>query len=572
MDAGGLAADRTEMSRDAWDVIVIGSGAGGGPLALVLSQAGLRVLVLEKGPRYTADRYEHDELSIDDESGFFVPRVSDDPHVLVRTRDGADHASPELTNLGWIARCVGGGTVHMGATLYRQHPDDFRLRTKYGRFLSTEDWPYGYDDLEPYYTRAEWEIGVSGSDTRTWDADRRSRGWPMPPMPCHPLGDRLDEVCGTLGLHPFITPRGINSVPYQGRPGCAQCSACGGFGCAIDAKGSTQAALLPRAEATGRCEVRADVMVHEITVDDSTGRVRGCRYLDQEGREHEVKARIVCVCCSAVESARLLLLSKSALFPDGLANGSGQVGRHCQFHINSGGRGRFWRRGAGVGAGAATERQRLLGRSVADHYFLPPGTSTYATGGMLRFDLVRPYPIAAARSFAKTLGRRPVYGSELKQQLVHYFRDCREVEFEVFQPFVPNDGTFVTLDPEIVDRWGLPAARITLASVSHHTISGEWLARRGLDILEAMGADGVLKAPAGILSRSMVHGTCRAGADPRESVLNGFCQSHEVPNLFVVDGSFMPACAGVPTTLTILANSFRTADYILEESRHGSFN
>jgi choline dehydrogenase-like flavoprotein len=557
------------MSRDAWDVIVIGSGAGGGPLALVLSQAGLRVLVLEKGPRYAADRYEHDELSIDDESGFFVPRVDDDPHVLVRTRDLRAHQAGrrELTSLGWIARCVGGGTVHMGATLYRQHPDDFQLRTRYGRYLSIEDWPYGYDDLEPYYTRAEWEIGVSGSDARTWDADRRSRGWPMPPLPCHPLGDRLDHACNELGLHPFITSRGINSVPYQGRPACAQCSACAGFGCAIDAKGSTQAALLPRAEATGRCEIRADVMVHEIAVGPA-GHVRGCRYLDAKGRGHEVEARIVCVCCSAVESARLLLLSKSALFPDGLANGSGHVGRHCQFHINSGGRGRFWH----DGGGAAGEPHRLLGRSVADHYFLSPGTSTFATGGMMRFDLVRPYPIAAARSFAKTLGTRPVYGSMLKQQLVHYFRDCREVEFEVFQPFVPNAGTFVTLDPDIVDRWGLQAARITLDTVDHHAIAGEWLTARGLEILTAMGADTVLKAPAGALSRSMVHGTCRAGADPRESVLNGVCQSHEVPNLFVVDGSFMPACGGVPTTLTILANSFRTADYIVEEFRHGSFN
>jgi choline dehydrogenase-like flavoprotein len=566
-----MAADRAvpdrviDMAREVWDAIVIGSGAGGGPLALVLSQAGLRVLVLEKGPRYDADRYEHDELLTDDASGFFVPRVADDPHVLVRTRDG--HTRRDLTTLGWIASCVGGGTVHMGGTLYRGHPDDFRLRTLHGGFLSIEDWPYSYEDLEPYYTRAEWEVGVSGSDARTWPAGRRSGGYPMPPLPCHPLGTAFDTACAALGTRAFVTPRAINSVPYRGRPACRLCSACAGFGCAIGAKGSTQDALLPRAEATGRCEVRANVMVRQITI-APTGRADGCRCLDADGREHDIQARIVCVCCSAVESARLLLLSTSRLFPDGLANGSGQVGRHCQFHVTSGGRGRFWRTGGGV----SREPDRLLSRSVADHYFLPPGVSTWAAGGLLRFDLMRPYPIAAAQSLAKSLSAWPVYGTTLKRHLVDYFRDCREVEFEVFQPFVPNPGTFVTLDPDVVDRHGLPVARITLAQVEHHARAGEWLAARGLDILTAMGADHVLKAPAGALSHVMVHGTCRAGTDPRASVLNAFCQSHEVPNLFVVDGSFMPSCGGVPSTLTILANSFRTADYILEAARHGSLN
>jgi choline dehydrogenase-like flavoprotein len=552
-------------THDRWDVLVIGSGAGGGPLALALSQAGLRVLVLEKGPRYTPDRYEHDELLADDDSDFFVPSRTDDPHVLVRMKDGREKRT--LTTLGWIARCVGGGTVHMGGAVYRAHPDDFRLRTRFGAFQEIEDWPFDYDDLEPYYTRAEWEIGVSASADRTWNPGRRSRGFPMPPLPCHPLASDFDAACDRLNLHATLTPRAINSQPYQGRPACLLCSACAGFGCAIGAKGSTQDALLPRAEATGRCEIRSDVMVRAITV-TSGGRARGCLYIDAHGGEHEARARIVCVCCSAVESARLLLLSQSPRFPDGLANRSGLVGRHCQFHVNSGGRGRFWRREGDL----ARHANRLLGRSMADHYYLPAGTSTYASGGLLRFDVLRPYPIAAARSFARTLGAAPVYGATLKRRLAEYFRECCEVEFEVFQPYIPNAGTFVTLDPDVTDRWGLPVARLTLAPVDHHVQSGEWLAARGLDILSAMGADETLRAPAGAISRSMVHGTCRAGTDPRTSVLNAFCQSHDVPNLFVVDGSFMPACPGVPTTLTILANSFRTADYIMEAARHGTFN
>lgn len=553
------------MSTEAWDAIVIGSGAGGAPLALVLSQAGLRVLVLEKGPRYAAAQYLHDELLAEDDAGMFVPRLADDPHVLVRQQDGQPRR--DLTTLGWIACCVGGGTVHMGGTCYRAHPDDFQLRTRYGEFLSTADWPYGYDDLEPYYTRAEWEIGISGDAARSWRPGARSRGFPMPSLPCHPLAARFDDACETLGIAACDTPRAINSVAYQGRPACLQCSACAGFGCAIGAKGSTQDALLPRAEITGRCEVRSDAMVREITI-GAGGRVRSCVYVDADGQDREVHARLVCVCCSAIESARLLLRSTSARFPDGLANGSGQVGRHCQFHITSGGRARFWRGRSGVAPDAAP----LLGRSVGDYYILPAGVSTFVSGGMLRFDLTRPYPIAAARSFAKSLDAAVVYGAPLKRRLSEYFRDCTEVEFEVFQPFVPNAGTFMTLDPDVVDRWGLPVARITLGEVDHHGRAGEWLTTRGVEILSAMGADETLRAPAGAISRSMVHGTCRAGLDPRDSVLNAFCQTHDVPNLFVVDGSFMPTCPGVPSTLTILANSFRTADYIVEEARHGAFN
>lgn len=546
------------------DVVVVGSGAGAGPLALVLSEAGFRVLVLEKGPHYKRTDFIHDEVQFLMDADIFVPSIDLDPHVLV---DGSP-CGPKRSRLGWIASCVGGGTAHMGGSLYRFHPDDFRMQERLGTIEEVADWPYAYDQLERYYCRAELAVGVSGQAGANPFEGRRSLPYPMAPLRSHPLASVLREACHSRSLHPFPTPRAINSRPYAGRPECAHCDFCSGYGCPVGARGSIPETLLARAAATGRCQVQAGVMVREVTLGRS-GRVDGCIYLDQTGVEHRVRARIVCVCCSAVESARLLLLSRSARFPDGLANDSGRVGRHLQFHTNSGGRGRF-RRELNLRE-ALDDRTSFLGVSVMDHYFIPQNVTGFPKGGLLRFDMLRPAPIARAHEVAREgWPHGLLWGGELKRRLRDRLRNCRGVEFEVFQDFLPNARTFMQLDPEVKDCWGLPVARIHLASVAHHALAGRWLVDRGLEILEAAGADDVhASAGVGGVSHVMVHGTCRAGRNPATSVLNEFCQAHAVSNLFIVDGSFMPTSGGAPSTLTIIANSFRVADYILEYARKG---
>jgi choline dehydrogenase-like flavoprotein len=539
------------------DVVIIGSGAGGGPLALTLARAGLEVLVLEKGPRYSPEEYVHDELAMAAPSGFFVPTLEEDPHTVLSP--GKDKA--ERTQLGWVARCVGGGTAHMGAYLYRFHPDDFRMRSRFGDYEELADWPYGYDELEPWYTRAEWEVGVSGAAGVNPFEGPRSRPYPMPPVASHPWAASVDESCAGLGLHAFPTPRAVSSRAYQGRPACAYCRTCAGYGCAVGARGSTQAALLPRAEETGRCEVRPRAMVREVTV-GRHGRATGCIYLDAAGREVAVRARIVCVCCSAFESARLLLLSRSLRFPDGLANGNGLVGRHLQLHGVSLGEGRFR---YDRHDGKLRDPHPFLGRSVMDHYFLPPGVSDLAKGGLLRFGLPTAGPVTVGKSLARASGSL-TWGTELKRRIREYFCDYRTVYFEVFHDFIPSSRTFVDLDPEVKDRWGLPVARIHFQPSEHQKVAGQWVAGRGLEILARMGADEILPGPCGQTASFLVHGTCRAGRDPETSVLNEHCRTHEVPNLFVVDGSFMPTSGGAPPTLTILANSFRVADHIVAGS------
>jgi choline dehydrogenase-like flavoprotein len=520
------------------------------------------VLVLEKGPRYARQDFRHDEVGSMLSPGFFQPLPEVDPHVLV---DGATASAPTLTSLGWTARCVGGGTTHMGATFLRLHPDDFRLRSRLGEWEAIADWPYSYDELERYYGAAEWMTGVSGlAGSNTFEGPR-STAYPMPPLDSHPVAGDLDAACRGLGWDAFPAPRAVNSRPFSGRPACSYCALCSGYGCPTGARGGTAEAILPRAEATGRCEVRPDAMVREITV-DRDGRASGCIYLDTDGREHEVAARAVCVSCSAVESARLLLASRSPMFPDGLGNSSGLVGRNLQFQAGSWGRATFRR--ARHPEKSLHRPDNVIGRAMMNHYF-PPAGAPLPKGGMHLFDFDAPEPIGAAQRVALQTNEPIVWGTELKRRLHERFRAERDVIVEVFHDFVANEGTFVSLDPVVTDRHGLPAARINLAQPRQQRAIGEWLLARGLDVLERMGADRLVAERAGYVKGIMAHGTCRAGHDRRHAVLNAFCQSHDVPNLFVVDGSFMPTSGGVPTTLTIIANSLRTADYFVDRARAG---
>lgn len=490
------------------DAVIVGSGAGGGALAWRLAAAGWRVLVLEKGPRYSRDDYRHGDGGL--QPGQFVPPLDLDPHTVVTART----TTPVRTTLGWIAMCVGGGTVHMGGYFYRFHPDDFRMRSRFGEYLGIADWPYDYAELEPFYTRAEAMMGVSGLGA-----------YPMPPLDAHPFAASIEAACERRGWHAFPTPRAINSREYGGRPACEYCRVCASYGCPVGARGTSQETFIAHAEKTGRCEVRPLSMVREIARADRD-RVSGCHYVDADGRQHFAPARVVCVSASAVESARLLLLSN-------LGNEEGQVGRNLQFHAVTMGQALFELE-------ALRDDFPFLGRSLADFYFLPDGVSDLRKGGMIRFGIAP---------------RTPGYFTPTDAQRVLYF--------EAFHDFLPNAQTFVTLDDAVTDRWGLPAARIHLDVPAHHRRAGRFLADRAFEIYEDLGATEGITTDVGGTSSYLVHGTCRAGHNPRTSVLDAFCRVHALNNLYVADGSFMPTSGGASTTLTIVANALRTADHIL---------
>jgi len=252
------------VTDDIYDAVIVGAGAGGGAMAWVLCRAGWRVLLLERGPDHSREDYLPDEVSVQRE-GFLQPGRG--AFHWVSSAGGSRPPFP--STLGWTASCVGGGTVHMGGYMYRFHPVDFRMRTLMNENSALADWPFAYEDLEPYYLKAEQLMGVSGDGSRCYVP--RSAPHPLPPLRSHGLARRLAKACRELGLTTFATPRSVNSVPYMGRPACSYCDACAGYGCPIGAKGSAQETLVRGALATGRLSVRTGLVANEITL-DSRGR------------------------------------------------------------------------------------------------------------------------------------------------------------------------------------------------------------------------------------------------------------------------------------------------------------
>jgi choline dehydrogenase-like flavoprotein len=559
MTAGARTPD---FRGDEVDVCIVGSGAGGGTLAFALARAGVRVVVLEKGPWYTGKDFVHDEIAVV-RRDMWVPYVHEEPHLLAR----AGEATARPTTDGWIACCVGGGTVHMSGFFFRLHPEDFRLRARYGGAVAgatLADWPITYADLAPWYDAVEREIGLSGEARGNPFEPPRAAGYPLPPLDENPLAALVDAGARKVGAHAFKTPRAILSRPYGGRAPCAYCDFCGSYGCETGAKSSTLAALLPRAIETGRCEVRPRAMAFEVTC-DAAARVRGVSYLDEAGRAQTQRARVVCVSASAIESARLLLNSRSARFPNGLANGAGLVGRHLTFSTL----GRAW---GAFDVASLPDMMRphhpvhFLQRAVQDHYFLRARAGGYDKGGTLNFLLPHRNPIYTALRLAAR-HQPPLWGTSLNRELSRYYKEVREIEFEVFGEFLPGPGTSVTVDGAVKDRFGLPVARIDLAPHPEDVRNSELLVRAGVDLLGAAGARATGVETSGGTTFVLQHGTCRFGTDPATSVLDPSCRAHEVQNLYVVDGSFMPTSGGVPTTMTIMANALRVAEHLVTRLR-----
>jgi choline dehydrogenase-like flavoprotein len=529
---------------DEFDVVVVGGGAGGPPVALTLARAGATVTLLDRGPRYTLQDFVHDEVRIA-RRDFFVPASGTDPHVVV-----AKGRPPRRSHDGWVASCLGGGTVHMSGFFYRFHPLDFRLRDALGSIsgASLANWPISYEELQPYYAQVEREIGVSGGpDGSAW-APPRGSAYPLPPLDNHPAADLIDAAASRLGVTAFPTPRAIISRSYGGRSRCLYGHLCGGFGCEVGAKSSTLRTLIPAAEKTGKCRVIPKAMV--LRINSAAGdRVSGVTYRDADGADHELRARVVVVACSAIESIRLLLLS------DGLGNAEGQLGQHVMFSTLSKAHGSFHFRDDAGRARMLRDDAPFLGRSVLDYYMPRPGDGVQK-GGALNFLFPPGGPIGQSiRVALRGSGLR--WGRELKQALRFYWHEQKQIDCETFGEYLANPGTRVELDPDVRDRFGLPVARIVIDRHPHDAAVSRYLAERAAEILTEAGADRVWKSAIAGRTMHLPMGGCRMGNDPRSSVVDRLCRVHQRKNLFVSDGSVFVSSGGVPPTHTILANAFR---------------
>jgi choline dehydrogenase-like flavoprotein len=534
------------------DVCVIGSGAGGAPVAYALAQAGAKVVLLEKGPWYTKKDFDHDEIRMV-RRNFFVPYLADEPRLL--SRDGQQ---PQRSATGWVSCCVGGGTVHMSGFSYRLHPEDFTLASRYPELegASLQNWPITYAELAPYYDMVERVVGVSGVAGQNPFEPPRSGPYPFPALAYHPLAALVDNGAKKLGLHPFETPRAIVSQPMGERSACVYCDFCSGYGCEVDAKSSTAVALIPQAIATGRCELRTQTMAFEIKSDGK--RARSVRYFDEKGASFEQRARVIVVAASAIESAPLLLNS-------GVANRSGLIGKNLSFSTQALGYGEFERKSLDP-ALLPKHATHFLQRSLQDYYFLPELKGGYDKGGTINFQLPHKNAISGAERIA---ARGKGWGKEWKEALYRFHHDVQEIEFEIWNEFLPNPNTFVTVSSSVRDRMGLPVAHLHVQMHDKDRAASERLVRYGHELLGAAGAtQNGTELTAGI-AWPLQHGTCRFGNDPKTSVLDKNCEAHDVKGLFVTDGSFMPTSGGVPPTMTIMANAFRVADHLIKTRKSG---
>ncbi len=554
-----------------FDVIVVGSGAGGGPVALWCADAGYRVLVLEKGPAVSEKDFHKDEMG-EVRRPRFVPREHEEPRVVELPDGRGGYEAVTTSEAGfslWNGCAVGGATNFMSGFFLRMKPEDFRLRSEYGEAPGADvvDWPISYDDLEPFYDLVEREVGVSGRVVAHPRADRRSSfDFPMPPTGEHAFARLVDKVGRERGLFPVPLPRAVLSRERAGRGKCDYTGFCGSYGCASGAKGSARAALLSRAVATGRCEIRPGRRVTRLET-DASGRVVAVHHQGSDGRVERLDAKVVVLAAQAIESSRLLLLSTGPRHPNGIGNSFDLVGRHLLSSPAGLGWGLFpyakWEKTLGE---TMRDRGAFVNRTFQDWLeYADPATGKRRKGGSVDFLLMHSNAIQSAMIEASTAGagaKRPIFGRELQGHVRRWFSDVKALKFETFSDWMPVPTSRVTLDPSVRDRLGLPVARVRFAEHPWNHETTEFLAARGADLLRAMGAEDLHVSQDASPSTNLVAGGARFGVDARTSVLDPDCRVHDCDNLYVTDGSFMPTGGSVPYTFTIYANAFRVASRI----------
>lgn len=553
------------MNFDDVDVVVVGSGGGGGVTAWRLATQGLKVLVLEAGTRFDPVRDYQLQLPAWEASDFpvrpgsqgkymFAPMQELDP-VLSDLRSWNAVSGP--TNQSLVRQPANGGYQHVrgigGSTLrytgeaHRLHPQAMRMRSRFG---VAADWPMDYAALEPYYTLAEQTIGVAGPAEH--GARWRSAPYPLPPHPLSKGSRKLGQGARSLGLQWIANARAALSVPYDGRPPCNYCGNCN-RGCPRTDKGSVDVTYIPKALATGRCTILSGMTVTRVIAHD--GKVTHVDCAAADGQVVRIPVKRLVLSCGAVETPRLLLASASAQAPTGLANASGQVGKNFMETLS-------W-----CTTGMVDEPVDSFKGLPADAIcwdFNHPDAIPGVVGGCRFSSAVHEAGLNGAINYATRVvnGFGLAHKQALRQALGH------AISVGAIGEFLPNDATFIELDPHARDAHGTALARIHSRPGAHDMQRLRFMAETCRKIVRAAGATRLVEeyGTMDFFNATHVFGTCRMGHDPADSVVDAYGKSHALDNLFIADASIFPSSGGGESpSLTIAALAIRNADAIIKK-------
>lgn len=561
------------------DVVIIGSGAGGGTVTKVLADLGIKVLLMEAGPMVAMSDFKmlHGPYDV-------WHRGAGDRAQLYTTGQGtplnfgatfAVNATEEPytvasgSSFRWFrSRCVGGRTNHYGRVQLRYSDYDFKPRSFDGLGW---DWPIGYDDMAPYYDKVERFIGVTGKPEGIRSAPDGIFQEPAP-LKAHEV--LLQRACAKLGIRAINARQAVITSPLNGRPPCHYCGQCG-RGCTTASNYASSYVQIFPAMQTGRVEVLSNAMAREL-ITDASGKVTGVSYIDKStGTERQVRCRTVVLSASACESARLLLNSRSSRHPNGVANSSGTVGKYLTDSVG-------FSMSANVPALAGMPVHNTDG--YGSHLYIP----WWMWDRHKELDFARGYHVEVGGGGfgmpglgfgASAYNQREGYGLAMKQAIRDAYGST-SIGLSGRGSMIPNEDCYCEIDPDVKDKWGIPVLRFHWKWSDHEINQVKHMRESFRAILESLGGTinggragtAAGTAPAMNAGGAIIHeiGCVRMGDDRRTSVLNKFCQSHDVANLFVADGGPFVSHADKNPTHTIIALAWRTAEYLAEEMRKGN--
>ena len=539
-----------------YDVCVIGSGAGAGPIIYELSQKGLKVCVLEKGDIYTEKDFSKDEMVV--RKSIYTPNLKDEYHTIEEFIDGSWQKFPtyETGWNFWNGSLLGGSSNFMSGYFHRLKPNDFKLASSYEipKDSNIVDWPISYDDMEKYYEKVERVVGISGKvQEYEFSEPRSTKDFPYSALEENKIVDLIDKSCKELNYKSIKTPRAIITKQKGHRNPCYYSNYCGSYPCSSAAKGSSRASLIKDALLTNNVTIIPNAFVIKLNTNKDK-KITSAVYLTKKSSKKEIKAKLFVLAAQAVETSRLLLNSKDENFPNGVANNSLNVGKN--FLSSSG----------GIVSASFDERNMNLkdlltpglfvNRTLMDWYY----TKEFKAGTIdILFEHANPIRRASNLRWNED---ELIVGEQLQNRIFENFTKTRRLNIEIFTDWTPNDNSFISVDEKYKDKYAIPVANIRIGTNPQDLKASKFLEEKAIKLFEQMGAKDIKSEISQLPSGNLQAGGCRFGNNPKTSVLNKYCQAHEVSNLFVTDGSFMPTGGSVPFTWTIYANSFRVADYI----------